>query len=338
MKKILIAYDGSPGATTAIDDLRYAGLPPNTTTARIITIADMWLGFWDRRYEKAVDLLGAATEISQEGACRACEFFHASQVSSIARAGPPAAEILAEANRWSADLIVIGSHSRTHLSQSFLGSVSQKIASDAHCSVRIARPHASLPSTSLSLLAALDGPTDSDKVVEELIGRHWPAETKVDLVTVLNEKLKSRWVGLEESVEALHKKSLAKFAARNVPAKSHIIAGDPKSTILKVASEWDVASIFLGARALDRGNKLYFETLASAIGARAHCTVEVVRPNAEYTTPGPRTETISAKSDAARPSDEDKGVQGRDSPELRDRLHSKWSVAAKIGLLIGLNF
>ena len=64
MKKILIAYDGTPGALAAIEDLRRAGLLGNST-AKIVTIADVWLpppppaddllveSSWDRQYKKA---------------------------------------------------------------------------------------------------------------------------------------------------------------------------------------------------------------------------------------------------------------------------------------------
>jgi nucleotide-binding universal stress UspA family protein len=297
MKKILIAYDGTPGALAAIEDLRSAGLPGNST-AKIVTIADVWLppappaddllgeSSWDRRYNKAADVLRSAKKSALEGACRIHELYPKWEVTNVARAGSPAREIIAEARRWNADLIVVGSHGRTPLERFFLGSVSHNIAADADCSVRIARPRTSHAGSPLRILAALDGSADSNKIVDELIGRNWHAGTKVDLVSVLDEKLKSTWVGrsdlqiidsVEESVEALHKASLAKFTAQNISAAFHIMEGDPKDTLLKVASKWDVDSIFLGARGLDHGNRMYLGTLASAICSRAHCTVEVVR-------------------------------------------------------------
>ena len=297
MKKILIAYDGTPGALAAIEDLRSAGLLGNST-AKIVTIADVWLpppppaddllgeSSWDRRYKKASDLLRSAKKSALEGACRINELFPNWAVSNIAKAGSPAWEIIAEAKRWNADVIVVGSHGRSPLERFFLGSVSHRIAADADCSVRIGRPRASHAGSQLRILAALDGSTDSNKVVDELIGRNWHGGVKVELVSVLDEKLKSTGVGrsdlqiidsVEESVEALHKATLAKFTAKNISTDFHIMEGDPKDTLLKVASKWDVDSIFLGARGLDHGNRMYLGTLASAICSRAHCTVEVVR-------------------------------------------------------------
>ena len=47
--------------------------------------------------------------------------------------------ILDEAERWGADLIVVGSHGRRGLKRLWLGSVSQAVVSQAKCSVEIVR-------------------------------------------------------------------------------------------------------------------------------------------------------------------------------------------------------
>jgi nucleotide-binding universal stress UspA family protein len=297
MKKIVIAYDGTSGAEAALSDLVRAGLPKRAE-ARVLTIADIWIPPAARpedltaaplsqlAYEKAAEVLRTCKKTAIAGARRVHEIFPDWSVTNSARAESPAWGIVAEAKRWNADLIVIGSHGRTPLERFFLGSVSFKVAADAHCSVRIVRPHSGAPTFPGRILAALDGSTDSDKVLDEITTREWRSGVRVELVSVLDEKLKSTWIGrsdlqitdsVEEAIEGLHKSSLAKLTARNIPAEFHIFAGDPKSTLLRVASEWKVDSIFLGARGLDHGNRLYLGTLASAICSRAHCTVEIVR-------------------------------------------------------------
>jgi nucleotide-binding universal stress UspA family protein len=237
-------------------------------------------------YEKATEVVRTSKKIAIDGARRVHEEFSEWSVSNSARAESPAWGIVGEAKRWNADLIVIGSHGRTPLERFFLGSVSFKVAADAHCSVRIVRPRSGSPAYPGRILAAVDGSSDSNKVLDELIARDWRPGVKVELVTVMDEKLKSTWIGrsdlqitdtVEEALEGLHKSALAKFTARNLPAEFHIFEGDPKSTLLRVASEWKVDSIFLGARGLDHGNRLYLGTLASAISSRAHCTVEIIR-------------------------------------------------------------
>lgn len=54
--------------------------------------------------------------------------------------GQPARRILAIATAWGADLIILGSHGRTGISELLLGSVSHAVASNAPCSVAVIRP------------------------------------------------------------------------------------------------------------------------------------------------------------------------------------------------------
>ena len=60
-------------------------------------------------------------------------------VSYHAEADSPAWAVIRRADEWKPDLIVVGSHGRSALGRFFLGSVSQKVMTEAHCSVRIAR-------------------------------------------------------------------------------------------------------------------------------------------------------------------------------------------------------
>lgn len=66
--------------------------------------------------------------------------FPVGHFSYTLRTGPIYAEVLAEAEDWGADLIVIGSHSPS-MSTYLLGSNAQKIVRHANCSVLVVRPH-----------------------------------------------------------------------------------------------------------------------------------------------------------------------------------------------------
>jgi nucleotide-binding universal stress UspA family protein len=57
------------------------------------------------------------------------------------RQGDPAAEILAAAGDWSADLIIIGTRGQTGLTRLLHGSVARKVLEHAHCSVLVERRH-----------------------------------------------------------------------------------------------------------------------------------------------------------------------------------------------------
>ena len=53
--------------------------------------------------------------------------------------GNPKEVILEEAKKWNADLIVVGSHGRRGFKRFLLGSVSEAVAMNAHCSVVVVR-------------------------------------------------------------------------------------------------------------------------------------------------------------------------------------------------------
>jgi nucleotide-binding universal stress UspA family protein len=61
---------------------------------------------------------------------------------SEVRSGSPAPTIVAFANEWDADLVIMGSHGRTGVQRLLLGSVARNVLHHASCSVLIVRRHA----------------------------------------------------------------------------------------------------------------------------------------------------------------------------------------------------
>ena len=299
MKKILIAYDGTPGAEQALTEMLRAGLPQRVE-AKVLTIADVWLPpstpegtqsddpHYIATHQHAQDALREAGDIAVEGARRVHELFPNWNVSNSANADSPAWGIVAEAKRWGADLIVIGSHGRNPLEKFFLGSISFKVAAEAECSVRVTRPREH-SERAPQVMVAMDGSADSQRAAEEVLHRHWPPNTEIQLVAVIDEKVKTSFfrfpsqgstapdANAPEGVKTMLEQARARFTERQLTAHTHIFEGDPKSTMLRQAAKWDVDAIFLGARGMEHGNRLYLGTVASAICTRAHCSVEIVR-------------------------------------------------------------
>jgi nucleotide-binding universal stress UspA family protein len=54
--------------------------------------------------------------------------------------------------------------------------------------------------------------------------------------------------------------------------------GDPKHVLLDEAGQWEADCIFVGARGLSRVERFLLGSVSAAVAARAHCSVEVVRP------------------------------------------------------------
>jgi nucleotide-binding universal stress UspA family protein len=61
------------------------------------------------------------------------------EVTGAVLSGDVSEKILEEADRWEADLIVCGTHGRHGLSKFFCGSVAEKIATLAKCSVEVVK-------------------------------------------------------------------------------------------------------------------------------------------------------------------------------------------------------
>jgi nucleotide-binding universal stress UspA family protein len=61
------------------------------------------------------------------------------EASGEVLSGNPREIILNDAKKWNADLIVVGSHGRRGFKRFLLGSVSEAVAMNAHCSVVVVR-------------------------------------------------------------------------------------------------------------------------------------------------------------------------------------------------------
>lgn len=308
MKRLLIAYDGSPCAEAAMEDLPKAGLPAEMQVA-VLTIADVWLpsnpgssepSFPDAMSEAARKSRAqalAAVESARSQAARACErlkiLFPKWQVESLACADSPAWGVLSKATEWKADLVTLGSHGRSTLERLFLGSVSQKVAAEATCSVRIARPRKHSHHARVRVVVAVDGSQDSMAAVCAVAMRTWPQYSEFRVVSVLDPRLETAivwpeagaalWMheadtGAKEAVCRALEHSAKILADAGLIVETHLLNGEPKYELLKHAEGWEADAVFLGARGLHHGDRLTLGTMASAVAARAHCSVEIARP------------------------------------------------------------
>ena len=144
--KILLAVDGSPHSASAVDEV--ARLPwPEGSHVRVISVAGMPLAP-PAHFAGAGALYPELLKASRRGALAAAEGAAAKlrpletgglKVDTVTPTGPASELILAEAEEWKPDLIVLGSQGRGFWGRLFLGSVSSAVASHAGCSVEIVR-------------------------------------------------------------------------------------------------------------------------------------------------------------------------------------------------------
>ena len=307
MKRILIGYDGSECAAAALDDLQTAGLSPELE-AKVLTVADVWLPADSQRLEpvypdvesKAVQrarvaslaLLKQAHATAEEGRAHLQKLFSKWRIQAVGLADSPAWSIVRIAREFHVDLIIVGSHGRSLLERFFLGSVAQKVAAEAHCSVRVCKPRARPSQDVQTMLVALDGSKDSEAAVRAILERHWPLNARFRLVTVVDDRLESavawpggyaeQWVRdhdkeARESACRMIEKHASKLYGAGLKVETHIYHGDPKQSLLKAAHDSAADCIFIGAHGLHHEGRPSLGAVASAIASRAHCSVEIIR-------------------------------------------------------------
>ena len=310
--KVLIAYDGSECADSALDDLTHAGLP-DKGEALVMSVAEVWLpppppssyeivemaanakgplGL-ERKYMAGSQAVKDADAMAAKAATRIKSNFPNWKVKHEAFWGSPTWELFSKAEEWKADLIVAGSHGRSALGRLFLGSISQWLLNEARCSVRVARGKVDEPDFPVRVIVGIDGSPNADAAVTEIAKRNWPEKSEFRTV-VVNQPLEPTVVGevipairrsvrecaAEDSKEALQ---LARGAAQRLKekglrAEALVKEGDPKHVLVRLAEEWRADCIFLGATGLsNRLERFLLGSVAGAVAARAHCSVEIVR-------------------------------------------------------------
>jgi nucleotide-binding universal stress UspA family protein len=302
--KLLIAYDGSSYADAALDDLRRAGLP-QAAEALIMCVADVFLP--PSSSEPAVPAEGiAAVQRARAQAAQAIEEAHALALQARAQiltafpgwdvgveacADSPAWAVIKKTDTWQPDLVVVGSHGRSAMGRLLLGSVSHKILTEAHCSVRVGRSRSQTSETPVRLLIGVDGSPDAEAAVRAVARREWPAGSAACLVTVLDARLlttlafmspETRPIAGDEEAQTWVPKMIEAMAeplrTRGLIISYVIKEGDPKHVLLDEAEHWEADCIFMGARGHSRIERFMIGSVSAAVAARAHCSVEVVRP------------------------------------------------------------
>jgi nucleotide-binding universal stress UspA family protein len=310
--KILIGYDSSDCAEAALDDLKRAGLP-ESAEAHILSVAEVWLpppppssyeileqarevkvpADLKRVYAKGCAAAKKALSSAERARDRVKTNFPHWDVSADSACGSPAWELVFKADQWKPDLIIVGSHGRTALSRLVLGSVSQRVLTEARGSVRIARGRIEEPGTPVRIIIGVDGSPGSEAAVRAVSVRTWPPNSEVRLI-IVDDPLVPEIVGdiipplaatIEESnavdrawAEKMLAHSAALLSGSEIKVTTEVWQGDPKKELPRAAEEWGADCIFVGSAGFsNRLERFVLGSISAAVAARAHCSVEVVR-------------------------------------------------------------
>lgn len=313
--KILIGYDGSECADAALDDLTQAALP-STGEAHILSVAEVWLpppppssleiiedarnadspAELQRDFAKHSAAAKDALALAERARDRVQAKFPNWKVTVNSSCGSAAWELVAKADEWKPDLIVVGSHGRTALGRFVLGSVSQRVLTEARCSVRIARGRVEEPNSPVRIIVGTDGSPASEQALKAFAARNWPPRSEVKVIMV-DDPMAPEFLGklippvgkmIEEDrqeerawVEKVSKSSLDILRAAGLKVSCVLRDGDPKQELCKAAEEWNADCIFVGSAGFsNRFERFVLGSVSAAVAARAHCSVEVVRKSA----------------------------------------------------------
>lgn len=317
--KLLIAYDGSGCAEAALDDLLKAGLPDNAV-ATVISVAEEWLpapppssyeivemathvqsaAQLEKRFHQNSPAIIAAREMAEQAQKRLQVNFPHWKVSIETSMGSPAQEIILRADELNPDLIVVGSHGHNVFGRLILGSVAQKVVTEARCSVRVARGR--IPedkSEPVRLLIGMDGSQSSEEAVSEVCARKWTEGSSVRLIAVEDPIKPDLISGVippvskfveeinqynREWVQKIVEKAAADLQAIGLNASSEVLKGNPKRTLVEEAEKFGADCIFVGSTGYgNRFERFLLGSVSAAVTARAHCSVEVVRSEGKRT-------------------------------------------------------
>jgi len=144
--RVLLAIDGSEHSQAAVDAVAVRTWPDNTEVEILTVVHSKWPLVGDPLFTVASAHAESILEQRREvpgvlaGAVgRLRDRQSALPVTTQVLEGVPHDVIVQEAERWEADLIVLGSHGYGPLKRALLGSVAAAVAVEAPCAVEIVR-------------------------------------------------------------------------------------------------------------------------------------------------------------------------------------------------------
>jgi nucleotide-binding universal stress UspA family protein len=130
--RVLLATDGSVTSVAAAQALTERPWPEGSEF-KVLSVEEPWAIRPSRvkHDEQAQEAVRSAEQVLASAGLKA--------TLAVVLSGNAKEAILEEAQKWNADLVVVGSHGRRGIKRFLLGSVSEAVAMNAHCSVVVVR-------------------------------------------------------------------------------------------------------------------------------------------------------------------------------------------------------
>lgn len=307
--KILLAIDGSQPSITAVSVAQRLTLPVGSTIELLTVIADEpWTyGPWPipvmplapRDMERTQrEVLARLDDIAMDLAA------DGRTIRTMVRQGRAASEIVREADRLGADLILLGARGLGAVDRILVGSVSSEVVDHADCPVLVVRTHGLG-----RILMATDGSPDGDLAARFLGPSGIFGTAAIKVLSVVDPGM-PWWTGMSpvdgmvaadayaNLVDAAerHAKKVAGSTAKSigsdgVEAEAVRRGGEVGSTIVETATAWQADVVAVGTRGHGALHRALVGSTSRQVLHEAPMSVLVVRPK--------RAAVRSARIDAA---------------------------------------
>jgi nucleotide-binding universal stress UspA family protein len=197
------------------------------------------------------------------------------------------AELVDRAEKWRADLIVVGNHGRAGLKHFFLSSVAEQVARHAPCTALIARTHgdgAVLVATDLSdpaQLALEAGAREAVRRKRPLVVLHATdslARRSAPAMSLLGVNPTFETAQISEERNSLARQIIdATLRRLGTVADVHVVSGDPATEILRLAEALPAELLVLGTRGRTGVSRIMLGGVAASMVQSATCSVLAVR-------------------------------------------------------------
>ena len=146
----------------------------------------------------------------------------------------------------------------------------------------------------MKILLAIDGSRFSDRAVQEVVHRPWPARSEIKIITVIEPMVTmmtetwvlpdNYWDGAERAAigqaRATLDEAIARFKEAATPSlkiTTETHQGYAKRIILDEAEQWGADLIILGSHGYNGFKRLLLGSVSQAVATHAKCSVEIVR-------------------------------------------------------------
>jgi nucleotide-binding universal stress UspA family protein len=142
----------------------------------------------------------------------------------------------------------------------------------------------------MKILLAIDGSAPSKDAIDEVAHRPWPSPSTLRILSVIQPytppatEMVLASATLEEirqhqaqDAEQLTRHAGERIVAPGLSVETAVREGDPRTAIVDAADEWEADLIVVGSHGRTGLERLVMGSVAQAVVAHAHCSVEVVR-------------------------------------------------------------